>query len=296
MSTVVLIIGDLMVDIVVDMPGEMIRGSDMPSQISTTFGGTAANVATWLSQAGGSARIVGVVGDDVWGKEFQRHLASFDIDVRVTTSPTQPTGAVVALCHPDGERSFFPDARANSELSQISPSDNMWENVSCLYMSGYTLLNPASRAWALKLMHSARERNVKVVLDPASSGPLTDIPLHELQEWLAAADVLLPNEQELEVLERKLPRSEWGVSQVITKRGERGALVETRARAWDLAAPVVQIVDTIGAGDAFAAGLLSGLSEDQPLEQAAERAIKVAAAAVSIRGAQPTVSSTLELT
>ncbi len=295
MSATVLIVGDVMVDIVVNMPGEMVRGSDMPSDISTTFGGTAANVATWMTKAGGSCRILGIIGKDTWGQDFREHLQSFGIEAHLTESPSQPTGVVVALCHPDGERSFFPDARANSELAAVLVSEQTWTDVTHLYMSGYTLLNPQTRAWALDFMRTARARNVTVVLDPASSGPLAGVSTHELKAWLAAADVLLPNDQESDVLLAKLDRSEWGISQVVTKRGADGAVVESADSRVELVAPALQIIDTIGAGDGFAAGLLTSLANGQSLAEAAAFAIKVASAAVQIRGAQPALSSTLEL-
>ncbi len=295
MPSTVLIVGDVMVDIVVNMPGEMIRGSDMPSEISTTFGGTAANVATWIAKAGGSCRILGIIGKDTWGQDFREHLQSFGIEAHLTESATQPTGVVVALCHPDGERSFFPDARANSDLATAPVSEHAWSDVSHLYMSGYTLLNPLTRAWAVELMRTANSRQVTVVLDPASSGPLAALPASELKQWLAAADVLLPNDQESEVLRSKIERSDWGVAHVVTKHGAKGATVESADSCIELDAPTLQIIDTIGAGDAFAAGLLTGLADGQGLADAAALAIKVASAAVQIRGAQPALSSTLEL-
>ncbi len=94
-SGTILVIGDLMIDVVVDMPGELVRGSDMPSRISSTFGGTAANVATWLAVCGTRVRVFGAVGDDAWGEQMLRHLESFGIESHVAQIQDLPTGAVV---------------------------------------------------------------------------------------------------------------------------------------------------------------------------------------------------------
>ena len=174
-------------------------------------------------------------------------------------------------------------------------TESLLENVSHLYMSGYTLLNENTRTWALDLMQTARDRHVSVVLDPASSGPLSGVPAIELERWLRAADALVPNEQEEAVLVSKIPREQWPLSNVVTKCGGNGARVEVAGARVALAAPHLEIVDTIGAGDAFAAGMLAGLANGSSIEDAAKTAIKVASAAVVIRGAQPTLSSTLEL-
>jgi sugar/nucleoside kinase (ribokinase family) len=293
-SGTILVIGDLMIDVVVDMPGELVRGSDMPSQISSTFGGTAANVATWLAVCGTRVRVFGAVGSDAWGEQMLRHLESFGIESHVAQIQELPTGAVVALCHPDGERSFLPDARANSQLAAISFPSETWHDVAFLYVSGYTLLNPATRSWAVGVMHQARTRGISVVLDPASSGPLSGISSAEIAQWLELTDLLIPNDQEFAALQ-SLMGAQVSLGRLALKHGSHGVTVMQNGQSLDIPAAPAQVVDTIGAGDAFAAGILHGLNSGHTLEDSARLAVQVAAAAVSIRGAQPEASSTLDI-
>ena len=296
MNSTVLVVGDLMIDVVVDMPGELVRGSDMPSSISTTYGGTAANVAVWMAKANGRPRVFGAVGDDVWGQEIVQHLIQFSVDCLVKVTDDYQTGMVIALCHPDGERSFFPDARANSALSSERVPWEDCDDVTLLYMSGYTLLNSATRAWAYELMQSARARGITVVLDPASSGPLSSVAASELRRWLQATDVLIPNQQELTVLSALVPDIHSLVGSIAAKQGADGVTLYSSAHETHIPAVCATIIDTVGAGDAFAAGLLCGLASGQSFADSAHFAVKVAAQAVSIRGAQPSASSTLAIT
>jgi sugar/nucleoside kinase (ribokinase family) len=293
-DSTVLVVGDLMIDVVVAMPGEMVRGSDMPSEITTTFGGTAANVATWLAVCGSNVRTLGAVGEDTWGAEMIHHLEQFNIDCHIATTTHAPTGAVVALCHPDGERSFFPDARANSYLGQVQIAEATWQSVSYLYLSGYTLLNPATRTWAVELLREARRRGIKIVLDPASSGPLAGVAAAELDSWLALTDVLVPNDQEFGVINKTLGEV-TAPAAICLKHGSEGVTVYDGSTRTDIPAVPAEVVDTVGAGDAFAAGLLHGLNCGHSLADSARLAVTVAAAAVSIRGAQPAPSSTLDI-
>ena len=179
--------------------------------------------------------------------------------------------------------------------SEIVPWDD-FADVTHLYISGYTLLNSSTRAWAYDLMQSARARGITVVLDPASSGPLSSVAASELRLWLRATDVLIPNQQEFSVLSTLVPDIHSLVGTIAVKQGANGVTLYSSAHKTHVPAVPATIVDTIGAGDAFAAGLLSGLAGRKTFEESAHRAVKVAAQAVSIRGAQPSASSTLAIT
>jgi sugar/nucleoside kinase (ribokinase family) len=205
------------------------------------------------------------------------------------------TGMVIALCHPDGERSFFPDARANSALSSEQVPWDDFADVTHLYVSGYTLLNSSTRAWAYDLMLSARSRGVTVVLDPASSGPLAAVAAAELRLWLQATDVLIPNQQEFSLLSALVPDIHSLVGTIAAKQGADGVTLYSAGHETHIPAVPATIIDTVGAGDAFAAGLLCGLAGGRSFEDSAHLAVKVAAQAVSIRGAQPSASSTLAI-
>ncbi len=289
----VLVVGDVMMDIIVSLREEMHRGSDANSEIATTFGGVGANVAAWIAHSGGSARLVSVVGNDPWGHLMTQHLRALNVDVRMNHVDSVPTGIVVALAHPDGERSMFPDARANQLLTHAQFEDDVWREVTWLSMSGYTLLQPSTRELALHVMRTARSRGVRVALDPASSAPLASISASERAAWFAEVDLLFPNEQELHALS---PNTDWResaralaavVPTVIVKRGAAGSAICTDNDIVDIAAVATTVVDTVGAGDAYAAGTLFALDRGLSMPEAARLGATTATFALNTRGAQP---------
>lgn len=292
----VLVVGDIMMDVLVTMSSEIIRGSDVPSVVETGFGGTASNVAAWLGYQKHPVRLLGVVGDDVWGHEIIKNQLDWGVDVRLRVNADLPTGAVVVLNHPDGERSMFPDTRANQSLNLENLPEDLWLDVCVLYMSGYTLLTPSTRAAAVSLMTAARERGVKVCLDPASVGPLQKVDPAELTSWLKLCDVVLPNELELLALthqtdtQGRLQELSETVEVVVAKLGPQGAIWAQAGTQTQQPAQVVEVVDTVGAGDAFAAGLLAALADARSVHESLLNATAIAALAVAKRGAQPELS------
>lgn len=292
-SRTVLVVGDIMMDVLVSMSAEMIRGSDVPSAVETGFGGTASNVSSWLGYQDHPVRLLGVVGDDVWGHEIIKNQLNWGVDVQVWVNGDLPTGAVVVLNHLDGERSMFPDTRANQSLHLGLVTEDLWRDIAVVYMSGYTLLNEATRPVAMDIMREAKKRSIRVVLDPASVGPLQNTPQEEIFRWLELCDVVLPNELELlaltsegETAERLAELSQH-VQIVVAKFGAKGcAWVEGDSRI-NQEAQASSVVDTVGAGDAFAAGLLASLADGASTTATLAQATRIASLAVSKRGAQP---------
>lgn len=292
-SRTVLVVGDIMMDVLVSMSAEMIRGSDVPSTVETGFGGTASNVSSWLGFQDHPVRLLGVVGDDVWGHEIIKNQLNWGVDVRVWVNTELPTGAVVVLNHLDGERSMFPDTRANQSLRMDLVTEDLWQDIAVVYMSGYTLLNESTRPVAMDIMREARKRSIRVVLDPASVGPLQNTSRDEILSWLELCDVVLPNELELLALTSagetadRLSELSHHVKIVVAKFGANGcAWVEGDSQTNQEAQPAT-VVDTVGAGDAFAAGLLASIARGASTEACLAQATRIATLAVSKRGAQP---------
>lgn len=279
-----------MIDVVVTMPGDLALGSDLPSEIATEFGGTGGNVSAWAAAAGGEPVAVGVVGADAWAAAMETHLRALGVTSRLRQHPTLPTGMVVALVHPGGERSMLPDSRANSALSWSDFESVDWSRIGWLYLSAYVLFDSATQELGVRLMQHAKDRGVRVALDPASSAPLRATDQKLLATWLAAADLVLPNEMEFETLEEHLGAgaTQRLVPTLLVKRGPAGVDIY-QGGEFIRRAPAVptNLVDSVGAGDAFAGGLLAALAGGVSLDEAVLAATQSAAKAVSKRGAQP---------
>jgi sugar/nucleoside kinase (ribokinase family) len=253
------VLGDLMVDVVARIAGSLAHGSDTPAHISVEGGGSAANVAAWAASLGTPVALVCRVGDDDRGRAAVAALAG--VDVRAAVDPERPTGTCVVLVEPGGERTMLPDPGANDgPLPEIPLGDH-------LHVVGYALLRDGPRASALAAIERARAAGMTVSVDPSSWALLRP-------GAIPAVDLLLPNEREAELLDG---------GEMVVKLGPGGS------RWGDVQVPAepVAVVDTTGAGDAFAAGFLSARLQGAGPREALEAGCRVAARAVAQVGARP---------
>ncbi len=110
------VLGDILVDVVASPMGRLLRGSDVPGTVRFRAGGSASNTARAFARLGGRATLIGAVGEDGWGRRLTAALRVEGVTVRAVTV-ARPTGRLVALVGPDGERSFVTERGAADYLS-----------------------------------------------------------------------------------------------------------------------------------------------------------------------------------
>jgi sugar/nucleoside kinase (ribokinase family) len=281
---VIVVVGDLMVDVVARLEGPLVRGSDRPARLERHGGGSAANVAAWLAACGEPVTFVGRAGDDGAGREAVAALEAVGVDARVALDPERPTGTCLVLVEPGGERTMVPDAGANDALA----IDDLPEGEH-LHLAGYTLLREGSRAAGMAALACARERGMTISVDPSSAAPLAAVGPAAFLEWVGRVDLLVPNADEAAALSGEAdPRSLAGVArEVVVKRGAQGAVWSDGARVVERPAAAGPVVDTTGAGDAFLAGLLTVWRPGADPAAALDAACRLAARAVGQPGARP---------
>ena len=289
----IVVVGDVMVDVVARLSGPVAIGSDSPAAVSFGGGGSAANVAAWLAFAGATPVLVGRVGDDERGRSASDGLRAAGVDARLAVDGEHPTGTCVVLVAPGGERSMLPDPGANAALAPADLPDDVLVEGGHLHVAGYALVRPGPRPAALSAISRAVEGGVSVSVDPSSAALLSP-------EFLSLADgagLLLPNAEEAAALTgRQEPgdaarRLAERFPEVVVKLGAEGALWtngsdEVRVPAAPVGSPG-GTVDTTGAGDAFAAGLLAARFGGAAPAQALAAGCALAAQAVSTPGARP---------
>jgi sugar/nucleoside kinase (ribokinase family) len=270
----VVVIGDLMTDVVAWASGPLAHASDTPSQITMHPGGGGANVAARLAALGVPTLLVARTGNDLAGRTAVAELRADGVETHIAVDPVRATGTVVVIVEPTGERTMLPDRAANAALSPADLPVDELRAATHLHLSGYTLLDPGSRAAGLVALEHAREAGVSVSVDPASAAPIGAAGPRAFLDWVANADMLLPNLEEAVVLTgaREPEAAAWGLARggrdVVITLGANGALWSdgeqvVRAAAADAPAPV----DSTGAGDAFTAGWLAArLGGAEPAE------------------------------
>jgi sugar/nucleoside kinase (ribokinase family) len=285
--THVVCVGDLMVDVVALLPGPLAIGSDTPAPVSIHGGGAAANVAAWLVECGASATFFGRIGDDALGLRAVEELTAAGVEPLVTIDPTRPTGTCIVLVNAHGERTMVPSPGANDAANdpRLLPATADW-----LYLSGYALLNDGSRAFARAVLAAARDRGWSIAVDAASSAPLEAVGADRFLEWLGADVLLFANTDEAYVLtginEAAAAAQALALrcGTAIVKRGDAGAVWSDGSGVRSVPSQPAEVLDSTGAGDAFAAGFLAGPGE---IGESLANAARVAARAVGRVGARP---------
>ena len=274
----VVVVGSLNLDLVARTPrlpgpGETVQGTsyvEMP-------GGKGLNQAVAAARAGARVAMVGSVGDDGAGSTLRSVAVDAGVDVaRIATVAGVPTGrALIAV----------DDAAENSIV--VVPGANAF--VSAAGLPGVTVvlaqLEIDPRV-VVEAFRAARAAGAATVLNPA---PADRVPI----EVLELADIVIPNQHELEVLGGREALARAGVRTVVVTLGAAGAdlidLADPDAAPRRIAAFPVEPVDTTGAGDAFCGGFAARLAAGAPIVDALEFAAANGALATTRLGAVPSL-------
>lgn len=288
----ILVVGDVVDDIGV-LPLEPVAPrSDTRAQIRMTPGGSAANTAAWLGFLGADTRFFGKVGND----GIERHggaLREHQVDPRLVADPLLPTATIVLTLDDDADRTMYVDRAANGTLTIDELTEDLWQDVDWLHLTGYTFFDPQTRDVAVELIAEAKQRGAGVSVDPSTTAFLREATPEAFVDWTSGADLVLPNLDEarllvgatgpfvdFDVLTRMYPS-------VVVTLGSMGAAYVAGSVREQAAAPRVQVVDTTGAGDAFTAGFLASWVADRDPHAALQGGIGAASRCVQQRGARP---------
>jgi ribokinase len=281
----VICLGDVMVDVVAHLSGPLAVGSDTPAPIRLYGGGSAANTASWLRFFGGSASLIARVGDDLFGA-WSRTQLDERIAAGLIVDRHRPTGTCLVLVGPDGERTMVPDAGANGSLDPADVDAVDFAPGRYLHVSGYALFGDARPA-ALHALDRARAVGMRISVGAASAGPLQAAGAENFLDWIGADVLLFANLDEAWVLTGSDdPRAAAAalaarVGRVSVTCGSGGSVFSDGVAVLGEPADPVEVIDTTGAGDAYAAGMLHALG--QGLEPARALAVANAAGAQACR-------------
>ena len=288
-----------MLDVVAQIPTtphELHLGNDTRTIISTHGGGAGGNVASWLAVLGNDVTMVGRIGNDAAGSAITAEFDALGISYGQIVKEGLHTGVVVCRVDPSGERTMLADNGANAGLA-ISDLPAL-DGVDAIYLTGYAPLAPLSREGVLEMVRTINSREIPIIFDPATVGGMQGVPVEEILSWCALMDAVIMNEEEaiylsgLSDCEAALNFFLELTPRAIIKRGSAGAIgLERGGQIISVAAKTLTVVDTTGAGDAFAAGFIDAFTGRRDFSYAMERASAVAGHCVAIVGARGRVGT-----
>lgn len=299
------VVGDLVEDVVVRLEGAPgappAWGTDTAATITRSRGGSAANVAEFAARLHGASRFVGRVGDDDVGRALVARLHDAGVDARVERAGR--TGTIVVVVHPGGERTMLSDRGASTALA--APPTGWLDGVDVLHVPAYSLAGGAVADTARRMADDAHAAGVRVSADASSTGLIASLGAREALARILALrpGVLLCNAEEADALGAQDAVARGALPLLVVKRGAAptrvvaGAVAGGGAAAGDpSSAPVVRVdehavppvagvVDTTGAGDAFAAGFLAPWAVGAPIDDCVRAAHAAAARVLRSPGA-----------
>lgn len=288
--------GEAMVLFAAQQPGPL----EQVSAFTRSTAGAELNVAIGLARLGLRVAYITRLGNDSFGRGLAAAMVRDGIDTRHAVVDAQhPTGFMLKAKSPDGSDPQIEYFRRGSAASHMSAADVPREAVAAarhLHLTGiYVAVSPTTREFVFALAAAAREAGLTVSFDPnlrPSLWPSRAEMVDCLDRLAALADWVLPGLEEGRLLTGQT--SAEGIADHYLARGARAVIVKlgaagayyatTTERGVSPGMPVAQVVDTVGAGDGFAVGVISALLEGLPLAQATARGNRIGARVVQFPG------------
>ncbi|GAA2651170.1 carbohydrate kinase [Streptomyces vastus] len=272
-------------------------------------GGGPANTAVALARLGTPARFLARLSGDVFGRLFRAHLEASGVDLSYAVAAAEPSTLAVAELDGQGQAAFSFHAQNTAdwqwvpeELARVDLAET-----ACVHTGSLALVREPGAAVVEEFLATASPQ-ATISIDPNVRPLLVhpDVYRDRLAHWCGVADILRLSEDDLELLLPGTPPEQacdtWhaaGVRLVVITRGADGALASLDGERVQVPAVATQVVDTVGAGDSFTAGLLHHLGTHGFLggrltdlrlgdvEAACLFAVKVAALTCSVAGPNP---------
>jgi sugar/nucleoside kinase (ribokinase family) len=259
-----------------------------------TSGGSAANTMAGIASLGGKPAYIGRVSNDQLGEIFSHDLRASGIHFAVPPASGGPsTARCLILVTPDAQRTMNTYLGACVDLCPDDVDEDLIRRSKVLFLEGYLWDKPKAKEAFIKAARVAAAAGRQVALSLSDTFCVARHRASFLDLLSNHVDILFANEGEIKALyatesfdEAARQACEHTTLAALT-RGARGSLLVTRDEQVEIAAAPVDVVDTTGAGDLYAAGVLFGITHGESLAEAGRRGAIAAGEIISHYGARP---------
>ncbi len=263
-------------------------------------GGSAANTMVGVASFGGKAGFIGKTASDQIGEVFRHDIRAAGVTFETPASADdEPTGRSLILVTPDGQRTMNTFLGVSPHLGNGEVDANLIRSAQILYLEGYLFDRDEAKTAFREAAAIAAGAGRRVALTLSDPFCVDRHRAEFLQLVKSSVDILFANEAEIMSLyetssfDLAAQRAKADTKFAALTRSEKGSVILAGGEAIEIpAAPVAEVVDTTGAGDLYAAGVLLGVARDLPMETAGKLGSLAAAEVISHVGARPQVPLT----
>jgi sugar/nucleoside kinase (ribokinase family) len=256
-------------------------------------GGSAGNTAAGIAGLGGKVAYIGKVADDQLGEVFGHDIRA--IGVTFNTPPLKnslPTARCLIFVTPDAQRTMQTFLGACTQLGPDDIDIQVVQDSKVVFIEGYLWDLPAAIEGILKAAKAAKEAGRKVAFTTSDAFCVGRFREQFLEFITNDVDILFANESEIlslfevEDFDTALEKARGLAEIVAVTRSEKGSVVVSGDQTHVIPGQKVDVVDTTGAGDAYAAGFLYAYTQGKPLDVCGKLGGLVASEAISHYGAR----------
>ena len=255
-------------------------------------GGSAANTIVGVADFGGKAAFCGKFANDELGGFFRDDMQKLGVAIGVPAATSGQTGTCAVLITPDAQRTMLTNLGVSGTLTPDDINEDELRQSKYVYIEGYLLLGPDTKAACYRAIELAQKHNVKIAFT-ASDPFLVNLLRDEIWEMIKGpVDLLFCNEEEAKSLTGQddivkcAHEIHKHAENVALTLGPNGSLIMHGGEAIPVEGVSTEAIDTTGAGDMYAGGLLYGITNGLGWKEAGHLASHAAARIVSQLGAR----------
>jgi sugar/nucleoside kinase (ribokinase family) len=262
--------------------------------VTEVSGGSVANSMVVASSLGSRVAYIGKVRDDTSGDTFIRDTRAAGVGFQtVPTVAGSPTARCMVMVTPDGERTMCTYLGACADLGPEDIDSDLVSTAAVTYLEGYLWDRPRAKEAFRLAMSMAHEADRKIALTLSDSFCVERHRSEFLELVHDHVDILFTNEDEarslcqVSTVDEAIARLQGECEILAVTRGEKGSFVASVGEVHEIPAEPTNVVDTTGAGDAYAAGFLHGLTQGTDLASCAHLGSVAASRIIAHLGSRP---------